>query len=72
MYLVLCAFLVKLTSSVGLPYVWTKRTSFHIPTGTLMSHVDMNMTKQTGYPLAPAFNVASILSTVLAVVYVAA
>ena len=70
--LVVSAILVKPTCSVGLPYVWTKRTSFHTPKGTLIRHVDTNVMELMSIRSAPADNAVPTLSTVLAVVYVAA
>jgi hypothetical protein len=70
--LIVFAILGRPTCSVGLPYVWTKRTSFHTPRGTLMRHVDTNVMELTSIRSAPAVNAVPMLSTVLAVIYVAA
>jgi len=61
-----------LFSRVGFPYIWTKRTSFHTPRGTLTRHVAMKVMELMMTLSAPVTNAVLTLSTVLAVAYVAA
>ena len=70
--LVFPTILLNLTCSTDLPYVWTKRTSFHTPRGTLTRHVEMNVIELMSIRSAPAVSAVPMVSTALAVVYVAA
>jgi hypothetical protein len=56
----------------GLPNIWTKRTSFQTPSGTLTVIVDRNVTDCTRGSSALRVKCLAVVSTVFAVVYVAA
>jgi hypothetical protein len=74
---VAAAFAIKGTAeivfaAVGCPYVWTNRTSFHTPSGTLTTHVDKKVIELTRTWSAFDVTAFATLSTEFAVVYVAA
>jgi len=56
----------------GLPNIWTKRTSFQTPSGTFTVMVDRNVTDCTNSSSAFWVRCLAVVSTVFAVVYVAA
>jgi hypothetical protein len=61
-----------LLECVGRPYNWTNRISFQTPRGTLTVQVEMKVMVLTKRASALAVKAFATLSTVFAVVYVAA